>query len=87
MASIIGFMKRTKEWIAAAHISDQQKENAPLKKQPEPEEVLQDGVQPDDSASQTGVHNPGQMLRLLKHRRRCYKHHRWLYKTSALIQR
>ncbi|KAJ8385567.1 hypothetical protein AAFF_G00185210 [Aldrovandia affinis] len=59
MASIIGFMKRAKEWIAAAHISDQQKENAPLKRQPEAEDVLQDGVQPDDSASQTGVHNPG----------------------------
>ncbi|KAJ8415193.1 hypothetical protein AAFF_G00008910 [Aldrovandia affinis] len=59
MASIKGFMKRAKEWIAAAHISDQQKENAPLQKQPEAEDVLQDGVQPDDSASQTGVHNPG----------------------------
>ncbi|KAJ8366420.1 hypothetical protein AAFF_G00355740 [Aldrovandia affinis] len=59
MASIICFMKRVKEWIAAAHISDQQKENAPLKKQLEAEDVLQDGVQADDSASQTGVHNPG----------------------------
>ncbi|KAJ8397149.1 hypothetical protein AAFF_G00010030 [Aldrovandia affinis] len=59
MASIIGFMKRAKEWIAAAHISDQQKENAPLKRQLEAEDVLQDGVQADDSASQTGVHNPG----------------------------
>ncbi|KAJ8378467.1 hypothetical protein AAFF_G00239310 [Aldrovandia affinis] len=36
-----------------------QKENAPLKRQLEAEDVLQDGVQADDSASQTGVHNPG----------------------------